>query len=41
MAEERSGYTYGFEWIWWIIIIILIICLLNPKILGGYGCGYK
>jgi len=41
MAEDR-GYAYGRnEWIWWIIIILIIICLLNPGFFGGFGCGYK
>jgi len=37
MSEER-GFGFGFcnEWIWWIIVILIIICIL-PNLFGGYG----
>lgn len=46
MSEERglgSCFGFGNDWIWWIIIILIIICLCNPGFFGGfgYGAGYK
>jgi len=40
MSEER-GFGFNNEWIWWVIIILLIICLCNPGFFGGFGCGFK
>jgi uncharacterized SAM-binding protein YcdF (DUF218 family) len=39
MTEERGGFGCGFgkDWIWWIIIIVIILCLFCPGIFGGHG----
>ncbi len=42
MSDERFIGGFGNDWIWWVIIIIVILCLCNPGFLGGFGgCGYK
>ncbi|WP_268919919.1 hypothetical protein [Acetivibrio mesophilus] len=42
--EENRGFAFGCgnDFIWWIIIILFILCLC-PGIFGGFGggCGYK
>jgi hypothetical protein len=41
MADDRQcgcggiGFGGGCEWIWWIIIILVIVCLFCP---GIFGC---
>lgn len=41
MAENDRGCGIGFggDWIWLIIIGIIVICLLCPGIFGGFGGG--
>ncbi|MCX7749314.1 MAG: hypothetical protein N2645_20840 [Clostridia bacterium] len=42
MSENRGigfGCGFGNDWIWWIIIIIIVFCLLCPGFFGGFGCG--
>ncbi len=41
MEEDRQvGFGFGgCEWIWWLIIILIIVCLICPGFFGG-GFGF-
>ena len=39
LAEERYGlgFGYGCDWIWWVIIALVVLCVFCPGLLGGLG----
>lgn len=38
--EEERGFGFfgpGCEWIWWVIIILIVVCLFFPGLFVGHG----